>query len=109
MSYKKCDIIKDIKLFPKVYCMIYCRKFLMLSNQMKRSKSKCIRKACLLRYIILSLVSASSMQLDVPMDIYIFALKSLLRFGATLYIHLMCTAAWKRFKDIAALLYKEAK
>ena len=39
----KCDIIKDIKLFPTVYCRIYCRKFLTLSNQTLRYKSKCIR------------------------------------------------------------------
>ena len=29
----KCDIINDVKLFPTVYCRIYCRKFFMLSNQ----------------------------------------------------------------------------
>ena len=32
----KCDIIDDVKL-------IYCRKFLMLSNQTLQYKSKCIR------------------------------------------------------------------
>ena len=39
----KCDIINDIKLFPKVYRRIYCHKFLMLPNQTSRYKSKCIR------------------------------------------------------------------
>ena len=29
----KCDVINDVKLFPTVYRRIYCRKFLMLSNQ----------------------------------------------------------------------------
>ena len=29
----KCDIINDVKLFPTVYCRIYCHKFLTLSNQ----------------------------------------------------------------------------
>ena len=29
----KCDIINDVKLLPTVYLSIYCRKFLMLSNQ----------------------------------------------------------------------------
>ena len=38
----KCDVINDIKLFPIVYRRIYCRKFLMLSNQMLRDKIKCI-------------------------------------------------------------------
>ena len=40
----KCDIINDIKLFPMVYHMIHCRKFLTLFNQTLRYKSKCIRK-----------------------------------------------------------------
>ena len=35
----KCDVINDVKLFPTVYC----RKFLTLSNQTWRYKSKCIR------------------------------------------------------------------
>ena len=38
----KCDIINDIKLFRTRYRRIYCRKFLMLSNQMSRYESKCI-------------------------------------------------------------------
>ena len=38
----KFDIIND-KLFPAVYCRIYCRKFLTLSNQSLCYKSKCIR------------------------------------------------------------------
>ena len=38
-----CDVINDVKLFPTVYRRIYCRKFLTLSNQMSRYKSKCIR------------------------------------------------------------------
>ena len=40
---RKCDIINDVKLFPTVYGMIYCRKFLTLSNQKSRFKGKCIR------------------------------------------------------------------
>ena len=36
-------IISDVKLFPTVYRRIYCHKFLMLSNQKSRYKSKCIR------------------------------------------------------------------
>ena len=39
----KCDVINDVKLFPTVYRRIYCRKFLALSNQTSRYKSKCIR------------------------------------------------------------------
>ena len=39
----KCDVINDVKLFPTVYHRIYCRKFLTLSNQAPRYKSKCIR------------------------------------------------------------------
>ena len=39
----KCDVINDVKLFPTVYCRMYCRKFLTLSNQTSRYKSKCIR------------------------------------------------------------------
>ena len=38
----KCDIINDVKLFP-VYRRIYRHKFLTLSNQTSRYKSKCIR------------------------------------------------------------------
>ena len=38
-----CDVINDVKLFPTVYHRINCRKFLTLSNQMSRYKSKCIR------------------------------------------------------------------
>ena len=39
----KCDVINDVKLFPTVYRRIYCRKFLTLSNQTSRNKSKYIR------------------------------------------------------------------
>ena len=39
----KCDVINDIILFPTVYGRIYCHKFLTLSNQTSRYKSKCIR------------------------------------------------------------------
>ena len=39
----KYDVINDVKLFPAVYCRIYCRKFLTLSNQKSRYKSKGIR------------------------------------------------------------------
>ena len=38
----KCDIIDNVKLFLTVYHRIYCHKFLTLSNQTKRYKSKCI-------------------------------------------------------------------
>ena len=41
-----CDVIDDVKLFPTVYRRIYCRKFLTLSNQTSRYKSKCIRMGC---------------------------------------------------------------
>ena len=37
------DVINDIKLFPTVYCRICCRKFVTLSNQTSRYKSKCIK------------------------------------------------------------------
>ena len=37
------DVINDVKLFPAVYRRINCRKFLTLSNQKSRYKSKCIR------------------------------------------------------------------
>ena len=39
----KCDIGNEIKLFRTVYRRIDCRKFLTLSNQTSRYKSKCIR------------------------------------------------------------------
>ena len=39
----KCDVINDVKQFLTVYRRIYCHKFLTLSNQMSRYKSKCIR------------------------------------------------------------------
>ena len=39
----KYDVINDVKLFPAVYRRIDCRKFLTLSNQKSRYKSKCIR------------------------------------------------------------------
>ena len=39
----KYDVIDDVKLLPAVYRRIYCRKFLSLSNQRSRYKSKCIR------------------------------------------------------------------
>ena len=39
----KCDVIDDVKLFPTVYCRIYCHKFLTLSNQTSRYKLMCIR------------------------------------------------------------------
>ena len=29
----KCDVINDVKIFPTVYRMIYCCKYLTLSNQ----------------------------------------------------------------------------
>ena len=39
----KCDEIHDVKLFPTVYCRIYCHKCFVLSNQKSRYKTKCIR------------------------------------------------------------------
>ena len=39
----KCDAINDVKLFPTVYCKIYCHKFLMLSIETLFYKLKCIR------------------------------------------------------------------
>ena len=39
----KYDVINDVKMFPAVYRGIYFRKFLTLSNQKSRYKSKCIR------------------------------------------------------------------
>ena len=42
-SPTKCDVINDVKVFPTVYRRIYCRKFLTLSNQKSRYKTKCIR------------------------------------------------------------------
>ena len=42
---RKCDVINEVKLFSTVpvYCRIYCRKLLTLSNQMWCYKFKCIR------------------------------------------------------------------
>ena len=48
----KCDVINDIKLFPTVYRMIYCRKFLTLSNQTSCYKSKCIRIVFITGHIV---------------------------------------------------------
>ena len=39
----KCGVINDVKPFPTVYRGIFCRKFLTLSNEKQRYKSKCIR------------------------------------------------------------------
>ena len=39
----ECGKFNDVKLFPTVHRKIYCRKFLTLSNQTSRNKSKCIR------------------------------------------------------------------
>ena len=40
----KCDEINNVKQFPTIYrSRIYCRKFLTLSSQISRYKSKCIR------------------------------------------------------------------
>ena len=41
----KYDVIKDVSQIPTVYGRIYCRKFLTLSNQMLRYKSRCVRIA----------------------------------------------------------------
>ena len=38
-----CDVINDVKLLSTVYRRIYCRKYLTLSNQKYRYKSKRIR------------------------------------------------------------------
>ena len=38
-----CDIINDVKLFPTIYRRIFCHKFLTITNQTSRYKSKCIR------------------------------------------------------------------
>ena len=38
----KLDVINDVKLFPTVYCRIYCRKFLTLSNQTSRYKASAL-------------------------------------------------------------------
>ena len=40
---RRCDVINDVKLFPTVYCRIYCRKFLTLSDQTSLYIFKCIR------------------------------------------------------------------
>ena len=42
----KCGVSNDIKQFPTVYRRISCRKFLTLSNQTSRYKTKCIRIIC---------------------------------------------------------------
>ena len=47
----KCGVINDIKLFATVYCRIYCRKFLTLSNQTSNYKSKCIRMSNNIAYL----------------------------------------------------------
>ena len=39
----KGDLYDDLRLFPTVYCRMYCRKFLMLSNQTSSYKRKGIR------------------------------------------------------------------
>ena len=38
----KCDVIYDVELFLAVYRRIYCHKYLTLSNQTSRYKSKSI-------------------------------------------------------------------
>ena len=55
----KCDIINDVKLFPIVYCWIYCRKFSTLSNQKSPYKSKCIRKSLFLHWISLNKMASA--------------------------------------------------
>ena len=46
-----CGVIEDVKLFLTVYRRKYCRKFLTLSNQTSRYKSKCIRMFAMTRKI----------------------------------------------------------
>ena len=48
----KCDIINGIKLFLTVYIRIYCCKFLTLSNQKTRYKSKCIRNCLFVHHTL---------------------------------------------------------
>ena len=50
----KCGVINDVKLFPTVYRTIYCHKFLTLSNQTSRYKSKCIRITILRSKVLLN-------------------------------------------------------
>ena len=52
----KHDVINDVKMFPAVYRMIYCRKFLSLPNQKSRYKSKCIR----MHFVLIALATAST-------------------------------------------------
>ena len=42
----KCDVIRDVKLFPTIYPRIYRRKVLTLSNQTSRYNTKCVRMSC---------------------------------------------------------------
>ena len=56
----KCDVINNAKLFPIVYHRIYCRKFLTLTNQTSRYKSKCIRidlirQSSVIKFFVLSI------------------------------------------------------
>ena len=49
-----CDVINDVKLFPTVYCRMYCCKFLTSSNQTSRYKIKCIRIVILRSKLLLN-------------------------------------------------------
>ena len=53
-------VINDVKLFPTVYRRIYCRKFLTLSNQMSRYKSKRIRMPYILQKMVTPAITAAA-------------------------------------------------
>ena len=50
----QCDVINDVKLFPTIYCRIYCCKFLSLSNQTTRYKSNGIRICIYLMCVVVN-------------------------------------------------------
>ena len=56
----KCDVINDVKLFLTVYC----RKFMMLSNQKSHYKSKCIRILIIFLPISLSMSFVNAKELS---------------------------------------------
>ena len=64
----KYDVINDVKLFlgPTVYRRIYCRKFLTLTNQKLRYKSKCIRIHFTFKKCLLILTCAFLFQINPP-------------------------------------------
>ena len=78
----KCDVFKDVKLFPTVYRRI-CRKIATLSTQMSRYKSKCLRMYSYFHAVVcLRYVSFSRDAMDWVVIFLVFLVKFTCFLGA---------------------------